>query len=122
MTYRHKREKCAQETKEILEDVLKAKNEEYGCLDCAKTIRVGNPMEKILSEEISMNDLKSQAESIIEETQSEKADEIFAEGQVDSLEKYTPSDEMKLDNANSLEGLKKKKKGGYVEFKKDYRG
>ena len=71
MTYRHKREKCAQETKEILEDVLKAEKEEYDCLDCADTVKVGNPIEKIIAEELPRNEIKDEAEAIIEEVQTE---------------------------------------------------
>ncbi len=122
MTYRHKREKCAQETKEILDDVLKTKEEEYGCLDCAETVRVGNPMERILTEEIPRDELKSPTESIMEETQEGPTTPDTKEIHSEHLETYTQSDELRNAESNSLKKPHKVKKGTYVEFKKDYRG
>lgn len=122
MTYIHKREKCAQETKDILEDVLKVKDEEYGCLDCADTIQVGNPMKKILSEESPKKEMKSQAEAIIEETHEEATPSTSEDVRAESLETYTATDEVRMDEKESSNNLQKKKKGAYVEFKKDYRG
>ncbi|MHA1909638.1 MAG: hypothetical protein ACW98Y_20225 [Candidatus Thorarchaeota archaeon] len=121
MTYRHKREKCAQETKEILEEVLKAEKEEYGCLDCAESVRVGNPMEKILSDEIPRATIKNQSEAIMEEV--DVADETSQEIQMEDLETYEAPDSISTEESeSSLESLKKKKKRTYVEFRKDYRG
>ncbi len=120
MTYRHKREKCAQETKEILESVLKAEKEEYGCLDCAETVRVGNPMEKILSEELPQDPIKSQAEAIMEEVQiDDLSDQV---GQVEDLETYVAPEEVISNDADKSSERLKKKKRSYVEFRKDYRG
>ncbi|MHA2423604.1 MAG: hypothetical protein ACXAEF_02380 [Candidatus Thorarchaeota archaeon] len=120
MTYRHKREKCAQETKEILEEVLKAEKEEYGCLDCAESVRVGNPIEKILAEEIPHAAIKSQAEAIMEEVESPGEQ---SEVHVDDLETYVATDDTIGDESgSSLKALKKKKKRSYVEFRKDYKG
>ncbi|MDF1539757.1 MAG: hypothetical protein P1Q69_12725 [Candidatus Thorarchaeota archaeon] len=122
MTYRHKREKYAQETKEILDDVLKVKNEEYGCLDCADTVRVGNPIEKMIAEETPKNELKSPEEVIREEAQEGSATLDIKEIQPEDLETYKQSDALKIAEDNPLKKLQKKKKGAYVEFKKDYRG
>ena len=120
MTYRHKREKYAQETKEILEDVLKAEKEEYDCFDCAETVRVGNPIEKILAEELPQDAIKSQSEAIIEEVQSEDTPDQAE--QVDDRETYAAPDEIiSHDKDKSPEALKKKKRS-YIEFRKDYRG
>lgn len=121
MTYRHKREKCAQETKEILEEVLKLEKEEYGCLDCAESVRVGNPMEKILAEEVPREAVKSQAEAIMSEV--DDSSEVSQEGHIEDLETYVATDEVSPEaSESSLETLKKKKKRTYVEFRKDYRG
>lgn len=122
MTYRHKREKYAQETKEILDDVLKAKDEEYGCLDCADTVRVGNPIEKIIAEESPKNEIKSPAESILEEAEDNSVSLDAKEIQPEDLETYRQSDALEIAEDDPLKKLQKKKKGAYVESKKDYRG
>lgn len=123
MTYIHKREKCAQETNEILEEVLKESlDEEYGCLDCADTIEVGNPMKKILSEESPKTELRSKAEEIMEETQEEATPSVSEDVRANSLETYIATDEVRTDEKESTKKLQKKKKGAYIEFKKDYRG
>ena len=103
MTYRHKREKCAQETKEILKEVLKIKKEEYGCLDCAESVRVSNPMEKILAEEVPQAAVKSQTEAIMEEM-----DSPIEAPQTEGLETYVSTEEIsEEESASSLESLKK---------------
>ncbi|MFW9849549.1 MAG: hypothetical protein ACFFF4_10420 [Candidatus Thorarchaeota archaeon] len=118
MTYRHKREKCAPETKEILEDVFKIEKEEYGCLDCAESVRVGNPMEKILAEETPHATIKSQAETVLDEV--EVAEEKLQSKEGSQMETYVSSQQ--IDTSETEKSLEKKKKRSYVEFRKDYRG
>ena len=122
MTYRHKREKCAQETKEILEDVLKAEKEEYDCLDCADTVKVGNPVEKIIAEELPRNEIKNEAEAIIEEVQVEDEDISDQTEQGEDLGTYVAPDEIISNGEDKSRETLKKKKGSYIEFRKDYRG
>ncbi|MFW9919975.1 MAG: hypothetical protein ACFFED_10265 [Candidatus Thorarchaeota archaeon] len=121
MTYKHKRGKCSKETKEILEDVLLAKEEEYGCIDCAETIRVKNPMEKVLKEETSAPRMKSQAEAIMEESKQESG--TVAPAQNHDLESYQPPEEIRAMRENGAKEIseKEKKKRAYLEFKKDYK-
>ena len=122
MTYKHKRGKCSKETKEILEDVLLAKEEEYGCIDCAGTISVKNPMEKVIKEEAPAQQMKSQSEAIMEEATREE--QTASPQQNHDLESYQPPEELRISKENGVKEIsdKEKKKRAYIEFKKDYKG
>ncbi len=122
MTYKHKRGKCSKDTKEILEDVLLAKEEEYGCIDCAGTIGVKNPMEKVLKEEAPEQRMRSQSEAIMEEVMKEE--QMAAQKQNHDLESYQPHEELRISKENGVKDIsdKEKKKRAYIEFKKDYKG
>ncbi|MFW9909553.1 MAG: hypothetical protein ACFFEF_13360 [Candidatus Thorarchaeota archaeon] len=121
MTYRHKREKCCPETKEILEEVLKNKKEEYGCIDCAETVRVKNAMEAILAEEASEVEIKSSAETIVIEAEMDVPSHKPEIREV--MEEYSPPDDLGLqDKKDTLKTLKNRKNGAYLESKKNYRG
>ena len=120
MTYKHKRGKCAKETKEILEDVLRFKEEEYGCIDCTETVKVSNPIEKIISEEtpkIEAKELRSQAETAMEESELQASDEPTP--QIESLESYAPPKDIGLSTTPEAKTLldKEKKKRAYMESK-----
>ncbi len=122
MTYKHKKGKCSKETKEILEDVLHAKEEVYGCLDCVETIHLRNPMEKVLKENGATQEMKSQAASIINEAKAESEQGVL--DTESNLETYQPPEDVKVTEENGAKQIsdKEKKKRAYIEFKKDYAG
>lgn len=122
MTYKHKRGKCAKETKEILEDVLLSKEEEYECIDCTESIHVRNPFERIVNDEKEVSGMKSQEDLAMEEAR-EHAEHLKVESDND-LGSYQPPEKLKMSKENGAEHIsdKEKKKRAYVEFKKDYRG
>ncbi|MHA2083797.1 MAG: hypothetical protein ACXABD_08595, partial [Candidatus Thorarchaeota archaeon] len=67
MGYQHKDDTCCKETKEILENVLCIKKEEYEFLEGAETIEVESPTKKILQEESEVNVLPSETEEMMSE-------------------------------------------------------
>ena len=89
---------------------MKAEKDEYDCLDCADTVRVGNPIEKIIAEELPKNSIKNEAEAIIEEVQ------------IEDLGTYVAPDEFISNGTEKSPETLKKKKRSYIEFRKDYRG
>jgi hypothetical protein len=123
MTYKHKKEKCAKETKEILEDVFQAKKEEYGCLDCIETVPVSNPVEKILAEESHTDSVKPWTASLVEETE-ECAEEVTVNTNGENHEDYSPVKQSTKKSKKDPKELyeKDEKNRAYVEFKKDYKG
>ena len=116
MAYRHKREKCAKETKEILENVLLMKQTEYECIDCAKTITVTSPMGKIVDEETVTNVLPSSAEEKLNESEISSIP-IPSEGndEFEVIEDYIQTIEVDCKEVNAKEIFESaRKKRNYI--------
>lgn len=99
---------------------MKAEKDEYDCLDCADTVRVGNPIEKIIAEELPNNSIKNEAEAIIEEVQIEDISDQVE--QIEDFGTYVAPDEFISNGTEKSPETLKKKKRSYIEFRKDYRG
>ena len=123
MTYKHKKEKCAKETKEILEDVLLAKEEDYGCLNCVESVSVSSPVEKMLAEESQTTSVKPWTESLIEEA-AERPEEVTINANGENHEDYSPVKQPTKKRIKDPKELYEKdnKNRAYIESKKDYKG
>ncbi len=120
MTYKHKHEKCATETKEILENILKLRKAEYDFIEEAKSVTVGNPMEQILRDESAENVLPGASDEILSE-----GDEVVVEKPVEmnfeDLENYTQAQEIESEPTKTKAILEKtKKRRNYIEFRDEY--
>ncbi|MHA1882600.1 MAG: hypothetical protein ACTSUO_06105 [Candidatus Thorarchaeota archaeon] len=116
MAYRHKREKCAKETKEILENVLLMKRTEYDCIDSAKTITVASPMGKIVNEETVTNVLPGGTEEELNELDSSSIP-IFSEGndEIEGIEDYIQTIEVDCKEIKAKEIFESaRKKRNYI--------
>ncbi|MHA1934157.1 MAG: hypothetical protein ACW97A_02650 [Candidatus Thorarchaeota archaeon] len=122
MGYQHKDDTCCKETKEILENVLCIKKEEYEFLEGAETIEVESPTKKILQEESEVNVLPSETEEMMSEV--EKKDVSVPSSppsDLEDLENYTPTQEAPPEAVNAKEIFeKKRKKRSYLEFREEY--
>ena len=117
MAYRHKREKCAKETKEILENVLSMKRTEYECIDGVKTITVTSPMGKIVKEETVTNVLPSGTEEKLNESESSNIP-ILSEGndEIEGIEDYIQTIEVDCKEMKAKEIFEfARKKRNYID-------
>ena len=106
MTYRHKREKCAEETKEILEKIMLMRKSEYESIDGAKTVTVASPMGRIINEEATVNVLPSETDEIISETEGSELPLSPESAELDGIENYTSSMEIDLKQKKAKEILR----------------
>ncbi|MFW9805681.1 MAG: hypothetical protein ACFFFK_03005 [Candidatus Thorarchaeota archaeon] len=105
MTYHHKRDPCAKETKEILNTILQMKKSEYELLETPVS-------------DMKLSEQKGSGTNVI--TQDEEETEII-ESSGEDMESYEPTQRMdfKVDEVKDcLE--KKKKRRNYLEFRPDY--
>ena len=122
MGYHHKDDTCCKETKEILENVLCVKKEEYEFLEGAETIEVESSAKKILRDESEVNVLPNETEEMMSEVEKESVS-VPSSPPVDleDLETYTPTQEAPPEAVNTKENFeKKRKKRNYVEFREEY--
>ena len=116
MAYKHKREKCAKETKEILENVLLMKRTEYEFIDGAKTITVGSPMSKIVKEETPTNVLPGSTEETFDKPESSSIP-ILSEGndEIEGIEDYIQTIEVDCKEIKAKEIFESaRKKRNYI--------
>ena len=104
MGYHHKRDSCAKETREILDNILHMKKSEYAVLDSSDTLSSSKPSE--------------QKDSDANPLPGETVDE---EGALEDMETYEPTQEMDFEVDEIKDCLeKKKKRRNYIEFRSDY--
>ena len=121
MAYKHKREKCAKETKEILENVLSMKQSQYEFIDGAKTITVASPMSRIISEEAITNVLPVSSEEKLSDAEgssipipSERLDEL------EGIENYSQTIEISCSEVKAKEILEiTRKKRNYIDEREE---
>ena len=106
VTYHHKRDSCAKETREILANILQMKKSEYEILEPSTESSKQSDQKK----EDSANDL------------SGATDEISSEDSVmEDMETYEPTQELDFEAEEVKDCFeKKKKRRNYIEFRPDY--
>jgi len=118
MAYKHKREKCAEETKEILEKIMLMRKAEYESIDGAKTVTVTSPMGRIIHEEATVNVLPSETEEIIVETEGSKLPLPSDSAELEGIENYTSTIDIDLKQEKAKEIFETaRKKRNYIELR-----
>jgi hypothetical protein len=120
LTYRHKRDSCSKETREILENLFRDDLGSYELTEerQTKTTDQEEPAEPLKGDE---NVLTAQAVLLLSDT-----GEPLDRGRVNpvgvaGLERYLPPHEVNFEATEAKESFeKKKKKRNYVEFRADY--
>lgn len=124
MTYQHKRARCAKETKDILENIIRLTKTEYDLMEKTEATKVESPFDDVVRSESRSNVLPGQARTVLREEGHQEPDE--KEIQVhdhdgEDFEDYKPTIEVKLDAQQAKEIFEKKRKHrNYAEFRFDY--
>ena len=120
VTYRHKKDQCIKDAKEIVENILQTDASEYDLADPAEIVTSGKTIQ-IIRQEAEANILPSETEEMMECCEE---DSVLVDGEcvrIEDLERYEPGQGIDIEAADLKEGIeKKKKKRNYIEFKKDY--
>jgi len=121
MTYRHKKDQCMKDTKEIVENIIQSEASDYDLADSTEIVTSGKTIQIIRSETTEPNILPSDTEEMMECCDE---DSVMVDGECVSLEDlgtYEPDQEIDIEVAELKEGIeKKKKKRNYIEFREDY--
>jgi len=121
VTYRHKKDHCVKETKEIVENILQFGASDYDLADPSEIVTSGKTIQIIRSETSEANVLPTDTEEMMECCDE---DSVMVDGEcvrIENLESYESGQEIDIEVAELKEGIeKKKKKRNYMEFKKDY--
>ncbi|TFG99638.1 hypothetical protein E4H12_02025 [Candidatus Thorarchaeota archaeon] len=121
MTYRHKKDQCMKETKEIVENILQMGASDYDLSDPSEIVTSGKTIQIIQHKPVEANILPNDTEKMMEYCTE---DEALVDGKcvrLEDLETYEPGQEIDIEVADLKEGIeKKKKKRNYIEFRKDY--
>lgn len=121
MTYRHKKDPCMKETKEIVENILQIGASDYNLADSSDIVTSGKTIQIVRREKPEANIIPEDTEALMERCSDE---EKIVDGEcvsLDDLETYETSQEIDVEVTELKEGIeKKKKKRNYVEFRKDY--
>lgn len=105
MTYRHKRDQCAKETRDIIENILRENVSSYDMIDSGGGL--SQKSKETMHIENGANVLVS---DIDRDTDN-----------LDKMEHYKPSQEFDFEVSEVKEGFeKKKKRRNYIEFRADY--
>ncbi len=124
MTYQHKRARCAKETKDILQNIVKLGKTEYDLMETTEAVKVGSPFDDVVKGGSLSNVLPGQARAVLLDEDHQESDET--EIQVhdhdgEEFEDYKPTIEVKLDAQQAKEIFEKKRKHrNYAEFRFDY--
>ncbi len=101
VTYHHKRDSCAKETREILDNILQMKKSEYEILEPSTESSASKPPDQ--EHEESADGLSSE------------------ESGMEQMESYESTQEIDVEAEEVKDSLeKKKKRRNYVEFRPDY--
>ena len=120
MTYRHKKDQCIKDTKDIVENILQSEASDYDLADPSEIVTSGKTIQ-IIRSDTNPNILPADTEEMMECCDE---DSVMVDGECVSLEDlgtYEPGQEIDVEAADLKEGIeKKKKKRNYIEFRKDY--
>ena len=101
VTYHHKRDSCAKETREILDNILQMKKSDYEILEPSSESSASKPADH--EHEDSADGLSSE------------------ENAMEQMESYESTQEIDVEAEEVKDHLeKKKKRRNYVEFRPDY--
>jgi hypothetical protein len=121
VTYRHKKDQCMKDTKEIVENILQTEASDYDLADPSEIVTSGKTIQIIRSETTETNILPTDTEEMMECCDE---DSVMVDGEcvsLEDLETYEPGQEIDIEVSELKEGIeKKKKKRNYMEFRKDY--
>ena len=122
VTYRHKKDPCMKETKEIVENILRMKASDYDLTDPSEIVTSGKTIQINRREEHEANVLPDDTEEVMGECSE---DEVIVDGDcvsLEDMESYESGQEIDIEVTELKEGIeKKKKKRNYLEFRKDYK-
>jgi hypothetical protein len=121
MAYRHKKAVCSKTSKDILENIVKLREAEYGLIEAAQTVRAGNPIHQVLEGSSSSNGLHSEAEETVSSGEVDTECIQSHDHATDDFEDYRPQMEVKFDAQEPKVRFEKKgKHRNYAEFRFDY--
>ena len=121
MTYRHKRDACMKNSKEIVENILRMKSSDYEFLDQSEiaTSRKVILFEKTIEGEANVlpSHSSDEMESALDEEENRQEDCVT----IEDMESYQPCQEFHFEVSEVKDGIeRKKKKRNYIEFRPDY--
>ncbi len=123
MTYRHKKDPCTKETKEIVENILQMEASDYDLADSSEIVTSGKTIQIMRHEDHEVNTIPEDTEELMEKC-SEKEEIVDGECiSLEDMETYEPCQEVETDFevTEIQEGIeKKKKKRNYIEYRKEY--
>ena len=123
MTYRHKKDPCTKETKEIVENILQNESSDYDLADSSEIVTSGKTVQIMRNENHEVNTIPDETEELMEEC-SENEEIVDEESiSLEDMETYEPDQEIEIEfEVTELqEGIeKKKKKRNYIEYRKEY--
>ncbi len=124
MTYRHKKDQCMKETKEIVENILQMEASDYDLADPSEIVTSGKTVQIMRHENHEVNIIPDDTEELMEDCSE---NEEIVDGEcisLEDMETYEPCQEIDLSDfevTELKEGIeKKKKKRNYIDFRKDY--
>ncbi|MHA1495908.1 MAG: hypothetical protein ACTSRQ_18080 [Candidatus Thorarchaeota archaeon] len=120
MTYRHKKDQCMKETKDIVENILQSEASDYDLADSSEIVTSGKTIQ-IIRSDTAPNILPSDTEEMMECCDE---DSVMVDGEcvsLEDLETYEPGQEIDIEASELKEGIeKRKKRRNYIEFRLDY--
>ncbi len=106
MTYRHKRDQCTKETRDIIENILHENMSSYDMTESS-----GGGLSEKSRETVH---IENGANVLVSDMDKES-------NNLDKMERYKPSQEFDFEVSEVKEGFeKKKKRRNYIEFRADY--
>jgi len=122
VTYRHKKDQCMKETKEIVENILQMEASDYDLSDSSEIVTSGKTIQISREEETESNVLPEDTEELMGEC-SENEEIVNGDCvSLEDMETYESGQEIDIEITELKEGIeKKKKKRNYLEFRKDYK-
>jgi len=123
VTYRHKKDPCTKETKEIVENILQMEASDYDLADSSEIVTSGKTIQIMRHENHEVNTIPEDTEELMEKCSE---NEEIVDGEcisLEDMETYEPCQEVETDFevTEIQEGIeKKKKKRNYIEYRKEY--
>ncbi len=121
MTYSHKRKKCAKETKEILENVIRGHKAKYAFINEGQTVVVSNPIERVAKDAGKINVLETKPEHGLEK-EVEIEDKSKSEpSETEGMENYQPNREVGDPRSEIKKVVQRdRKRRNYVNLRDEY--
>jgi hypothetical protein len=121
LTYQHKRAVCSRTSRDILENILKLREAEYGLIEAAQTIKTENLTEEILEGRPTSNILPGEAGETVSSGEEDTEHIQAHDHATHDFENYKPPMELKFDAQEPKVRFEKKgKHRNYAEFRFDY--